>query len=154
MTVSPNLKVGKDWRGTLNLAFSTLRRIVFLTPDDFSWGDFDPQINWNGMTATGTIVYRARYLKIFKFVWLSIDIRTTLSGAMTSSIAVTVPFTFGGGIAENQQSHFVRIANNANESGMAIGVIDSDQLSFFKVPVVNFVATSLILTLQGVFEAK
>lgn len=123
MTISPNLKIGRDWRSTLNLAFSVLRRIVFLTPDDFSFGDFDPQTNFNGMAGTVYTVNKARYLKIFKMLWFSIDISATLAAVFTTNITVTMPATANGGTGGYQG--FVGVGENAGVGELSAAQIQN-----------------------------
>ena len=88
MTVSPNLKVGKDWRGSLNLAFSVLRRIAFLTPDDFSFGTFDAGNDAN-LAKDLDLSY---YLAIGKLVFVRLYIKGTVSAA-PASLTFEIPFT-------------------------------------------------------------
>lgn len=96
MSFSPNLKVLTDWRSSLNVAFSVLRRIKFIIEDNFSFGDFNPQLNYGGMTVTSPLIYRARYLKIFKIMWFSIDVTATLAAPFTFQIVATLPATTAG----------------------------------------------------------
>lgn len=96
MTFSPNLKVLSDWRSSLTVAFSTLRRIAFIVLDDFSFGDFNPNTNFSTMTATAYVCNRARYVKIGKFMFFSIDIQATLAAVFTSAVRITLPYTVAG----------------------------------------------------------
>lgn len=100
MTYTPNLTVGRDWRGTLNKSFSILRRVLFLTPDDYEMVDFDPQFDGNGMTVSAFSVPRCRKMLIGKMLWISLDIRATLAAPFATSIKITIPNTATGTAAQ------------------------------------------------------
>lgn len=86
-----NFTLDAAWRATLNKVFQQLRRVKFVVENSFSFGDFDPEINWNGMAATAVDVRRARYLKIFKMFWFSVDIRATLAAPFAAGVFITLP---------------------------------------------------------------
>lgn len=88
---SPILNIASGWRTTVGNAFQTLRRVSFVIEDTFSFGDFDPQINWKGMAATAVVVRRARYLRIFNFLLFSLDISATLAAPFATEVQVTLP---------------------------------------------------------------
>lgn len=91
MTYSPNLPIGSGWKSTLQIAFQTLRRIKFIIESDFQWKDFDPNLNFYGMTVTNLLVPRCRYLLLGNIIYFSIDIRCTLGGAAANIITVSLP---------------------------------------------------------------
>ncbi|OQB10430.1 MAG: hypothetical protein BWY21_00351 [Parcubacteria group bacterium ADurb.Bin216] len=89
--VTPNFKVDSNWKTTLNATFSALRRIRFLTEPVFAFGDFNPLIDFQGMTATNTNNRRCRFLRIYKFLWISVDCAATLAAPFTSVLYLTLP---------------------------------------------------------------
>jgi hypothetical protein len=89
----PNFATLRDWRKTFDVMFSQLRRVPFLTEEVFSWGTFDPKVNWNGMTITTPLIYRSRFLKIWKFLWFSVDFSGTLAAPLTTNIFIEIPGT-------------------------------------------------------------
>lgn len=150
---TPNLKVLKDWRGSLNVAFSILRRVAFVIEDTFSFGDFNPQTNWQGMTVTNYQVYRARYLKIFKMMWVSLDIRGTVAAPLTTNVSVILPATGGGGEDSSQQSSANRLVDNSvNEVGFSALAKGSNEMYFYRAPIANFTAGPAIITFNGFLE--
>jgi hypothetical protein len=154
---TPNYTLDSSWKATLNKVFQQMRRVKFVVEDTFSFGDFDPQTNWNGMTVTGYQVYRARYLKIYKLLWLSIDIRATLAAPFAGSVDVTIPYVIKGSdeVSGAQQSLFVRISNaSTNEPGMCVAVANTNILTFFRIPIAAFTAGSAILTYNGFLEVQ
>ncbi len=91
MSYSPNLPITSGWKSTLALAFQLLRRIKFIIEEDWSFGSFDPQIDYNGMTTTNNRTVHCRYLKIGKMLFLSLNIQCTLAAPLASSIFMTLP---------------------------------------------------------------
>jgi hypothetical protein len=89
--ISPNLKVLSDWRSTTSVAFSVLRRIAFIKEDDFKFGDFDPKTTFRGMGTADYVIYRARFLKVFKLLFLSLDLSVTVSAPLTFGINIELP---------------------------------------------------------------
>lgn len=157
MTVSPNLKVQKDWRGTLNLAFSVLRRIAFLTPEDFSFGTFDPQTDFAGMAVTNYRVYRTRYLKIFNFLWFSVDMSATLAAPLTNVVYVTIPATASLDnatvVGTSGQAVGAAIGNAGGlETGTAQISNGSNRLQFLRATVNNYTAGSASFRANGFLE--
>lgn len=150
MSFSPNLKVLKDWRGSLNVAFSILRRVRFIVEETFSFGDFDPQINWNGMTITSPLVTRARYLKIFKMFWFSLDIGGTLAAPFTNIVTVTMPFA----TAENQGgTGFGQNAATAEGSFWEV-LAASNSLVVYRAAFGNYTAGAFRTRINGFLEIE
>lgn len=156
MTTTVNLTVGKDWRSTLNAAFSILRRILFLTPKDFEFGNFDPQINWRGMTATGVFVRRARYLKIGKLLFVSFWIQATLGGALTTSIYVIPPGTGPTNPDTNAtQGGLTYIFDNAlNATGKWFFYTNFNIIEISRLDSASFTAGTTIFTLNTFLEIQ
>ncbi len=86
-----NLPISSGWKSTLANAFQVLRRIAFVVPETFSFGDFDPQIDFRGMANAGLITNRARYLKIYKLLFFSLDFEATLGAPLTNYVTITLP---------------------------------------------------------------
>lgn len=103
MSYSPNLPVSSGWKSTIENAFQVLRRIKFIIEGDFSFGDFDPQTNYQGMTTSGYQVYRARYLKIGDMFWFSYNSLASVAAPLTSTITITIPFTAKTRVGDRQQ---------------------------------------------------
>lgn len=75
----------------------TLRRVPFVIEDTFTFENFDPQVNWSGMTASNVMINRSCFLKIWNFLWVSVDITATLAAPFASNIQITIPYTAAGG---------------------------------------------------------
>lgn len=150
MSISPNLKVGNDWRGSLNVAFATLRRILFIQESDFSFGDFDPQVNWNGMAASNVSILRARYLKIFNMLWFSLDLSATLAATFTTSFSIIMPATAG---SVGLQS-FAGIGQNggSNEGCVAEIQAGTNILNIYRIGFGNYSAGSTRQRINGFME--
>lgn len=119
-TLNLNLHIGKTWKDTLQSAFSYLRRIPFVVQDTFSFGDFDPNINWNGMTVSAVNIFKARYLKIGNMLWVTFYITATLAAPLAQVIYITVPGTapIGDNNANRVQGDLFWTANaGVSESG-------------------------------------
>lgn len=152
----PNLKVLSDWRSSLNVAFSTLRRIPFLTEPVFQMGDFNPQTNFNGMTVTNYRVYRARYLKIYKFLWFSFEITATLAAPFAANVMITIP---GTGYDPEQtfagQSGGAQIRNaGAYETGTWLLVGRTNVLQLNRPGWANFTAGASVFRANGFVEVQ
>ena len=115
---SPNFSLLSNVKETIRIAFTQLRRVRFLVEESFEFGDFDPKTNFNGMVSTAYVIARARYLKIYKFLWFSVDITSTLAAPFTSVINITIPYTAAGSQYTEGQAGGALINNNsARESG-------------------------------------
>jgi hypothetical protein len=130
MSFSPNLKVLSDWRSSLTVAFSALRRISFIVTSDFAFGDFNPQTNFSSMAATNYIINRARYFRIGSIMWLSFDIQATLAAVFVQAITITIPATVAGDSGVHQG--LAGIGSNAGTGeetlGLALGGTNSIQI--------------------------
>lgn len=153
---SPKLAILSDWRSSLSVAFSYFRRIKFVVENTFELGDFDPQTNWKGMTVTNYEVYRARYLKIWKFAWISIDIIGTVAAPFAPNVVITVPFTMDSSVTKQQGG-----AATCTNGGLpeACGWVTSAAngpatISFYRMPVANFGAGIVRLNLNAFLEIQ
>jgi len=86
-----SLPINKNIAGTLRAWRSEIISNFLVSENVFAFGDFDPQINWNGMAATGVIVYRARRLRIFNLMLFSVDIAATLAAPFTNVVTINIP---------------------------------------------------------------
>lgn len=149
---SPNVSLLSSWRQSITVLLQTLRRVKFVVENTFSFGDFDPQPNWFGMAATNVLIYRARYLRIYKFLWISVDISATLAAPFTNGIGITIPWTLAGDIASNQ-AFGARVSNNSvNDSGVVIGNGTFSAVLFIRPVAANFTAGVTRITANGFFE--
>lgn len=90
---SPNLPILSKWQETFKVAFQKLRRTNFVIDNTFEWQDFDPQIDYQGMTVTGVANRIARYVKINKCLYVSLSLQATLAAPLATVIYVTIPGT-------------------------------------------------------------
>jgi hypothetical protein len=152
MTYSPNLPISSGWKSTLANAFQTLRRVKFIVEETFSFGDFNPQTNYNGMAATGLNEYRARYLKIGKFFLFSYDSLATVAAPFTNNVTITIPYTVKG---DRQQGGGAVVSNGgAGESGFFTAVADTNTVIFHRVNDGNWGAGFLEIVCNGFIEIK
>lgn len=123
MTVNFNFKVDSSWRSSLNTAFSFLRRTTLLTPGDFELTDFDPRMDFHGMTITNFLIRRCKYLKINKYFFYSIDIAMTLAAPFAAEVDVQLPLglTVAGDSGFLQCNHLLTSQAGVNEAGHALG---------------------------------
>lgn len=158
MSFTLNLKVLKDWRSSLSVAFQILRRIQFIVEDTFSWGDFDPQIDWGGMAATGIEVGRCRYLKIWNFLWFSIDIRASLAAPFTTQVGITLPGTSTGGgdySPKRVQGGAMIVYNAGVESIGSHDITDDTNVTYIKRPALAAYTAGLFIVIgTGFIEVK
>lgn len=152
MSFSPNLQVLSNWRQTVTVAFQQLRRVAFLVESIFSWGDFDPQINWNGMAATGVGIYRARYLRIYKFLWFGVDFGATLAAPFTSQITITIPSTLPNDPTALHAAGALVEDAGVFAVGYWYGIGGTNLLNFRKGDTTNFAAGAGRVTCNGFIE--
>jgi len=140
---SPNLPISSSWKSTLSNAFQLLRRVKFLVEDTFDWGSFNPQVNYTGMTTSNVIVYRARYLKIWKFFWFSIDAAATLAAPLSPYIVIKIPYTIplSSFTSDSIQGDACMVMDNSIfEPGLWYGLSKSNEITFIRSGVVNWSA--------------
>lgn len=154
MTVSPNFIIRPTWKGTLQTAFSFLRRVTLLEPSDFSFGDFDPQINWSGMTVTNVEVNRCRYLKINKFIWFSIDIRATLAAPLAAIVSVDIPTGATALGPQVQGAGALFLNGGTGEIGSWSTIADRGFVYAQRADFTNFSAGSWVFVANGFIEVK
>jgi len=154
MSFSPNFKVLTDWRSSLNVAFSVLRRIKFIIEGDFSFGDFDPQSNFNGMTVTNYLVNRARYLRIGNLFIFSLDIRATLAAPFAVRVDYTIPVTAAGTSSSVQGGGAWGYNAGVIESGAVWGINGASNAIYSLRPALAaYTAGSYIFVANGLIEA-
>jgi len=88
-----SLPINANIAGTLRAWRSEIIGGNLLDIPAFSFGNFDPQINFNGMTVTNFNVVRARYLRIFKMFWFTFEATATLAAPFASTINIIIPNT-------------------------------------------------------------
>lgn len=138
----------------ISALLQALRRVPFVIADTFSMGDFNPEVNWNGMAATDVKVCRARYLKIWSFLWISVDIYATVAAPFTNFITITIPGTIAGDVACNQ-SFGARVSNNStNDPGILIGNGTQNFMVFLRPLAANFSAGQARCTANGFLEIE
>jgi len=156
---SPNYAVLKNWQQTVTVAFQQLRRIKFVVRETFSFGNYDPQVNWQGMTVSGVTVNRARYLKLYKIIFLSIDFTATLAAPLTNFITVVIPEGINAPAAENGAIHLQGGAalvqdNGVTETGTYQIVGGSNLINFFRSATANFNVGVARVTLNTFIEIE
>jgi hypothetical protein len=150
----PNLLVLRDWRQTCTVAFQQLRRIPFLTEEIFAFGDFDPTIVWPG-TATAVSVRRAKILKIWKFVFFSVDVRATLAVPFTQFGTLTIPYTARNDNPSSVQGAGAIVANAGTASVGHWQIASSTNLlTFYRAALAAFTAGDAILIANGFIEVE
>jgi hypothetical protein len=153
--VSPNLPINTSWRSTLANAFQTLRRIAFLTEQVFQWGDFDPQIDWQGMAASTVLINRSRYLKIWRFFWFSVDFQATLAAPFTNYITIQIPSTVAPDSPTTFQAGGTMIQNaGALEAGFWFATSSQNTLKFERTASGNFTAGAARIWGNGFIEVN
>jgi hypothetical protein len=152
MTFSPNLKVLPDWRSTVTVAFSILRRISFITLPDFQFGDFDPATNFSTMAATAYEVKRARFLRINKFLWFSIDLRATLAAVFVQAITITLPATAAGDSTTAQGVSGIGENAGAGEGSLGIIVGETSTLQIYRPSIAAYSAGNWKSRINGFIE--
>jgi len=136
----PNLPVGSGWKSTLTLAFQTLRRIKFVVENTFSFGDFDPQVSWNGMAVSAINIRKARYLKIYKLLFFWVDIQGTVAAPLAAAVIITLPAT-AAGLSGDYQSG----GASGQDNGGAVGQVwqvqaTTNLLYIYRYNFVNYTA--------------
>lgn len=146
----------RDWKQSLVVAFSQLRRVNFLTQEVFAWGDFLPVIDWGGMATSNFVLGRARYLKIWKFLWFSLDFRATVAAPLFNRITVQIPGTFPvDEIRSVYQGGGLTIQNNgANEAGFWYAGSGTNLLNFQRTAGGNFTAGTAAVFCNGFVEIQ
>ena len=147
-----NASIQNTWRQSLTTILQILRRVVFVVEDSFSFGDFDPQIDWGGMTVTLVSIPRARYLKIWKMLWISVSFEGTVAAPLTTTIKITIPGT-AQGVATAIQAYIFRLFEAATiQAGTVLIRGGNNTLEFQKLNSANYTAGAVTLRLNGFFE--
>lgn len=90
--LSLNPSILSTWKSTLAIAFQGFRKPKFATEDTFEFIDFDPQVNFGGMTTTNPIIM-AKYLKLKNLLLFSVDISATLAAPFVAYFVIKIPGT-------------------------------------------------------------
>ena len=119
-----------------------MRRVPFVIEDTFTFKSYEPNLNFNGMGMAGAGIlsnYRFRYLKIWKFLFLSFDFTAPLSAPFSNVIYMDLPegLTVAGAdltsatSITSQQSFPIYTLESpvADNVGMAIGLAGESKLS-------------------------
>jgi hypothetical protein len=118
----------------------------------FSFGDFDPQTNFNGMTVTDYLVNRARYLRIGKLFFFSLDVRATLAAPFAQSVSYTIPAIASGTIASVQGGGVYAYNAGAADNG-AWGITGTTSIIYSLRPLLApYTAGSYIFIANGFIE--
>ena len=151
---SPNFSVDANWKSTISKAFQQLRRVKFVVENTFSFGDFDPQTNFSGMTVTNYRVYRARYLKIFGMLWFSFEITATLAAPLAANVYIIIPGTGPDPDATSAgQSGGAQIRNaGVYETGTWLLVGNTNQLQMNRPAWAAFTAGAAVFRANGFVE--
>lgn len=86
------ISMRSTWQSTLAVLMQAMRRVKFVVESTFSFGDFDPNPDYLTSTVTARRIDRARYLKIGKLLWVSVDFRATIGGAISQACIIQLPF--------------------------------------------------------------
>lgn len=149
---SPNFATASSWKLSVGLITSQLRKVKFVVEDTFAFGDFDPRTSFSGMATSGYLVRKARYLKIWKFFWFSVDIGVTLAAPLSNAINIVIPYT-GAGNSSDLQSGGARIDNASTaEAGTWSVAGRGDTLSFYRSGLANYTATATRIIANGFIE--
>lgn len=128
---SPNLAIISTWQQSLRSAFMQLRGINFATDESFVFTDFDPKCDYYGMTTSNISINTARYLKLNKLLFISIDIAVTLAAPMALQFSIELPDN-NTARGEATSSQVFAIYNNG-VAGLASVMGGSSDL-YFSVP--------------------
>ncbi len=149
---SPNFATTSSWKTSVNLISSQLRKIKFVVESTFQWGDFDPQTTFSGMAASAYLIRRARYLKIWKFLWFSVDIAVTLGGPASNAINVNLPYTAYGASGEIQAGG-ARIDNAATAEAATWACSGGQStLAFYRDGLANYALAATRIFANGFIE--
>lgn len=134
--LSLNPSILSTWKSTLAVAFQGFRKPKFATEDTFEFIDFDPQVNFNGMTVTNPVIM-SRYLKLKNLLFFSIEIYATLAAPFAAVITITIP----GTLATSSSSLPITRAQSGGcltqnglplESGIWYGNANSNQINLVR----------------------
>lgn len=150
---SPNFSLSGSWQKTFSSMYQVLRRVRFVVENTFSFGDFDPQLDFGVMTAASVVVNRARYIKILNMLWWSLDCSATLSGSFTLRVYVTIPGTGESlGQINTQVVHALVRNGGTYEAGHCHLVSGENRMSIFRGALGNYSAGAWSCTANGFFE--
>lgn len=152
MSFSPNFSIVEGWNDTLTVAFQQLRRIKFIVEKDFSFGDYDCAPNFGAMTTSNYQMYRSRYLKINKFMWISIDFKVTLAAPFINVIILKLPYNVKGDDLSSQQTGACYVQNAGSGAVGFCFVNPNSDLTVARNGGVGFTAGDARVTINAFFE--
>lgn len=157
----PNFSLLSNVKETVRVALGQLRRIAFATDDTFTWTDFDPQIDFAGMGTASVSVRYARYIKINKLLFISVDFSVTLSAPLASFISIVIPGTTSGnetgatGALVSKTQYFGCTSDfNTGEAGLATISAGTNILYFTRPGNANYLAANVRIAANGFLEIK
>ena len=153
-----SLPINKNIAGTLRAWRSEIISNFLVSENVFAFGDFDPQINWNGMAATGVIVYRARRLRIFNLMLFSVDIAATLAAPFTNVVTINLPGTALLAAVEGAED-FQGGAGLSNNAGVGEGCLwqikaNESSLFVYRPTINNYTAGLMRARINGFIEVS
>lgn len=147
-----NLAVQSGWRSSVQIICQVLSKIAFVVEDTFSFGDYTPEFNYFGMTTSAFTLFRARYLKIWKMLWVSIDFQTTLAAPLANFITITLPPGCTTAGASNVVQSFYAFQANASEALNAYSVGTQGYIAFTRPGGINYAAAATRIVTNGFLE--
>lgn len=153
MTFSPNLPISSGWKSTLQNAFQILRRVKFLIDSDFTWTNFDPQLNFGTMTATAVQVYDMRGMRVGNTFFFYGTVGATLAAVFATDVKMTIPYTISSRATSVIFGGSIPVMNaGAWESGWWYGLPNSNELNIRRFPVANYTAGAFMSCISGSIE--
>lgn len=143
-----------SWRSTFQVFFQQLRKTSFASDETFSWETFNPQINFNGMTATGYQLYAAKYVPLNNVFMFSVDLQVTLAAPFTNAIFLTIPNTSPTDPSRAQLiGAYVSVGGVAESGFCGIGP-GQNLLALYRAGFANYTAATYRIVCNGVLEVQ
>lgn len=152
---SPNLKITDEWLQSLKAAFGLLRRQMFAVKDSFTFTDFNPTVDFKGMTATAVNIRRSRYLSLNGLLFFQIDIAATLALPFTFEVQVSLPNGFTANLTNSSdlQAGGASITNAGTlEAGRWVIAGNTNVISLQRSAGGNYAAGAFRCTANGFIE--
>ena len=167
-TFRPKFAVLSDARKSILNVIQTLRRVPFVIADTFSFGDWDITVDWSTAGDTTTaggletkFIKRARYIKIWNMLWVSVDIGATLRAPFGELVTFTLPYTLTGyqsattGVNDDRQGMGCFVENAAvPEAGNAFARSGTNIVRVERYGAGLFTAGAARVCLNGFFEVR
>jgi len=156
---NPKFAVLSNWRTTVSQAFQYLRRVSFAIDDSFAFEEFNPQIDFGGMTVTNLVVINSRYIKLNKLLFFSFSLSCTLAVPFTNTIKIRIPGTTIGD-SSSALSNFKIQAGGAYVLNPAITSVvgywtslpGSNEIGILLNTAVNYAAGTTAIGVNGFVE--